>query len=97
MENTAEKIVTLNNETEDNVDVRKDSVVNIDFKMVAFSLAGKDYAIDILKVKEIAKAKAINALTTSAYECLKSANTDFEDYLDSLIGTALFDIKNMES
>ena len=56
MENTAEKIVTLNNETEDNVDVRKDSVVNIDFKMVAFSLAGKDYAIDILKVKEIAKA-----------------------------------------
>lgn len=49
------------------------------------------------EVKEIAKAKAINALTTSAYECLKSANTDFEDYLDSLIGTALFDIKNTES
>lgn len=49
------------------------------------------------EVKEIAKTKAINALATSAYECLKSANTDFEDYLDSLIGTALFDIKNMES
>ncbi len=28
----------------------------IDFKMVTFSLAGKDYAIDIMKVKEIAKA-----------------------------------------
>ncbi len=28
----------------------------IDFKMVTFSLAGKDYAIDIMNVKEIAKA-----------------------------------------
>lgn len=28
----------------------------IDYKMVTFSLAGKDYAIDIMKVKEIAKA-----------------------------------------
>ncbi len=28
----------------------------IDFKMVTFSLAGKDYAIDIMHVKEIAKA-----------------------------------------
>ncbi|HAK69229.1 MAG TPA: chemotaxis protein CheW, partial [Treponema sp.] len=33
---------------------RKASV--IDYKMVTFSLAGKDYAIDIMKVKEIAKA-----------------------------------------
>ena len=49
------------------------------------------------EVKEIAKQKAINALTTSVYECLKVANTDFEDYLDSLVGTALFDIKNKES
>lgn len=28
----------------------------IDFKMITFSLSGKDYAIDIMKVKEIAKA-----------------------------------------
>ncbi len=28
----------------------------IDYKMVTFSLAGKDYAIDIMKIKEIAKA-----------------------------------------
>ena len=49
------------------------------------------------EVKEIAKQKAINALTTSVYECLKVANTDFEDYLDSLVCTALFDIKNKES
>lgn len=33
----------------------KDTSV-IDFKMVTFSLAGKDYAIDIMHVKEIAKA-----------------------------------------
>lgn len=34
---------------------KKDMIANIDFKMVSFSLAGKDYAIDIMSVKEIAK------------------------------------------
>ena len=33
-----------------------DQMMIIDFKMVTFSLAGKDYAIDIMRVKEIAKA-----------------------------------------
>lgn len=33
-----------------------EGVENIDFKMVAFSLAGKDYSIDIMKVREISKA-----------------------------------------
>ena len=33
-----------------------EKVENIDFKMVAFSLAGKDYSIDIMKVREISKA-----------------------------------------
>ena len=28
---------------------RKEQIVNIDYKMVTFSLAGKDYAIDIKK------------------------------------------------
>lgn len=46
------------------------------------------------EVKELAKSKAINALTYTVYECLKNANVDFEEYLDSLIGTALFNIKN---
>ena len=46
------------------------------------------------EVKEIAKTKAINALTTSAYQMLKSVNEDFEEYLDSLIGTVLYDLKN---
>lgn len=36
-------------------DEKKDLIANIDFKMVTFSLAGKDYAIDIMSVKEIAK------------------------------------------
>lgn len=35
---------------------RKEQMAVVDFKMVTFSLAGKDYAIDIMKVKEIAKA-----------------------------------------
>lgn len=46
------------------------------------------------EVKELAKTKAIQALTTIAYRSLKEANTDFEDYLDSLIGTALYDVKH---
>lgn len=35
---------------------KDDALAQIDYKMVTFSLAGKDYAIDIMKVKEIAKA-----------------------------------------
>lgn len=35
---------------------KKENIVVVDYKMVTFSLAGKDYAIDIMKVKEIAKA-----------------------------------------
>lgn len=38
------------------VENRAERVAVIDFKMVTFSLAGKDYAIDIMQVKEIAKA-----------------------------------------
>ncbi|MBQ0050917.1 MAG: chemotaxis protein CheW [Treponema sp.] len=38
------------------VQEKKDNMVVVDYKMVTFSLAGKDYAIDIMKVKEIAKA-----------------------------------------
>ena len=47
------------------------------------------------EVKELAKTKAIAALTTSAYQALKTANENFDEYLDSLIGTALYDMKNM--
>lgn len=46
------------------------------------------------EVKEMAKNKAIQALSSIVYKSLKEANADFEEYLDSLIGTALYDIKN---
>ena len=36
-------------------DESREEVDRIDFKMVSFSLAGKDYGIDIMKLKEIAK------------------------------------------
>lgn len=45
------------------------------------------------EVKEIAKTKALNALSSSAYQILKEANSDFDEYLNSLIGTALYDLK----
>lgn len=49
------------------------------------------------EVKNIAKTKAINSLTASAYQILKTANEDFDEYLDSLIGTALYDLKNYKN
>ena len=47
-----------------------------------------------IEVKKIAKTKTLNSLTSSAYQILKTANEDFDEYLDSLIGTALYDLKN---
>lgn len=46
------------------------------------------------EIKELAKNKAIQALSSIAYRALKEANEDFEEYLDSLIGSALWDVKN---
>ena len=46
------------------------------------------------EVKELAKTKALQALSSSAYRCLRQANEDFEEYLDSLVGTALYDVKH---
>ena len=40
----------------DIIEQRKERAETIDFKMVTFSLAGKDYGIDIMNVKEIASA-----------------------------------------
>jgi len=53
MEAVQDSVQALNEEI---AEERKEQAINFDFKMVAFSLAGKDYAIDIMKVKEIAKA-----------------------------------------
>ena len=44
-------------------------------------------------MKELAKTKTIYALTTSIYQSLKAANSDFDEYLDSLIETAIYDLK----
>lgn len=48
--------ISLQMTAEELAEEKKEQLANIDFKMVTFSLAGKDYAIDIMKVKEIAKA-----------------------------------------
>jgi len=42
--------------TTDQLEEEKKKTGIVDYKMVTFSLAGKDYAIDIMNVKEIAKA-----------------------------------------
>ncbi|MDC7232420.1 MAG: chemotaxis protein CheW [Spirochaetales bacterium] len=41
-------------------------LAKIDFKMVTFTLAGKDYGIDIMKVKEIHKAQKFTFVPNSA-------------------------------
>ena len=53
---TTEEIGGKNNLTLDQLEEEKKKNTIIDYKMVTFALAGKDYAIDIMKVKEIAKA-----------------------------------------
>lgn len=44
----------------------KERIENIDYKMVTFSLAGKDYGVDIMKVKEISKANRFTFVPNSA-------------------------------
>ncbi len=45
---------------------KKDRLAKVDFKMVTFSLAGKDYGIDIMGVKEIAKANRFTYVPNTA-------------------------------
>jgi len=45
---------------------QKERVENVDFKMVTFSLAGKDYGVDIMSVKEIAKADKFTYVPNAA-------------------------------
>ena len=53
------------------------------------------YPKDLDDIKELMeKTKAIQALNSVVYRSLKEANTDFNDYLDSLIGSALYDVKH---
>lgn len=46
------------------------------------------------EVKELAKAAVLDALSVSAYRCLKKANAGFDAWLDSTIETALYDVKH---
>jgi purine-binding chemotaxis protein CheW len=45
---------------------QKERVDTVDFKMVTFSLAGKDYGVDIMNVKEIAKADKFTFVPNAA-------------------------------
>ena len=45
---------------------QKERVDNVDFKMVTFSLAGKEYGVDIMNVKEIAKADKFTYVPNAA-------------------------------
>lgn len=47
-------------------DQAAERIEKIDFKMVTFSLAGKEYGIDIMKVKEISKAGRFTYVPNSA-------------------------------
>ncbi len=57
MDQTLQTNITMQTALNLELEEKKEQHANIDYKMVAFSLGGKDYAIDILKVKEIAKAE----------------------------------------
>jgi len=45
---------------------QKERVDNVNFKMVTFSLSGKDYGVDIMNVKEIAKADKFTYVPNAA-------------------------------
>jgi len=45
---------------------QKERAETVDFKMVTFSLAGKDYGVDIMNVKEIAKADKFTFVPNAA-------------------------------
>lgn len=47
------------------------------------------------EVKEIAKTKVIQSLTTDAYNFLKTVNVDFDQWIDSLIEAVVYDYKPM--
>lgn len=46
------------------------------------------------EIKEIAKTKIIAAITTDGYKFLREANSDFEEWLESLIEAAIYDEKH---
>jgi purine-binding chemotaxis protein CheW len=55
-------LATVNAELQE----QKERVDTLDFKMITFSLAGKDYGVDIMNVKEIAKADKFTYVPNAA-------------------------------
>jgi purine-binding chemotaxis protein CheW len=55
-------LMTVNAELQE----QKERVDTVDFKMITFSLAGKDYGVDIMNVKEIAKADKFTYVPNAA-------------------------------
>lgn len=49
------------------------------------------------EVREIAKTKILAAITTEGCDILRAANSDFEDWLISLIEAAIYDEKRFNS
>ena len=74
------------------------SVVKDVYETEVKNIKGTDAWIDEQKEKarSIAKNKIIFALPASAYNCLKSENPDFNEYVYSLIEASLFDLKNKQ-
>lgn len=66
------------------------------YQDVVDDIKGTDAWTDEKKaeVRELAKQKALQALSVSAYKMLKASNDDFEVWLDNMISTALYDVKN---
>jgi purine-binding chemotaxis protein CheW len=60
--NLAAVNAAINQEIQD----QKDRADTVDFKMVTFSLGGKDYGVDIMNVKEIAKADKFTYVPNAA-------------------------------
>ena len=55
-EEAVNSVVAVAEKAADERERNRGDQTTIDFKMVTFSLSGKDYSIDIMNVKEIAKA-----------------------------------------
>ena len=50
----------------------------------------------IAEVRQIAINKAIDSMTYEGYKLLSEANSDFEDWVDSIIRAKLYDLKQKE-
>lgn len=71
------------------------AVVKDIYQTIVQEIKGGDQWTDEKKAEvfELAKSKIIAALSTDGYKFLKTVNTDFDDWMGSLIESALYDLK----